>query len=156
VTAFILYRRWKKKRNARPAPEPELPKLPAHVVAMDALELIRKEKVYTKGQIKEYHTSITDALRTYLEEGFDIQAHELTSRQIMEKLKYSGIEEADLRKLRTILFRADMVKFAKDRPDETDNEDAIAQAIEFVKHTQVLILTPEVTSTETETQEPEA
>lgn len=137
VAAFVLYRRWKKKRDAKPAPAPELPKLPAHVVAIDALELIRKEKIYSKGQIKEYHTSITDALRTYLEDAYGIQAHELTSRQIMEKLRYSGVEEAQLRKLRTILFRADMVKFAKDRPDERDNEDAVLHAIAFVEATKM-------------------
>ncbi len=138
AAVIILISRYRKKQKARPDQEPEAPKLPPHVVARQNLERIRTEKIYTSGKVKDYHTSITDTLRTYLEDAYGIHAHELTSGQIMDKLRYSGIGENEMRTLRTILFRADMVKFAKEKPDETDNAEAVNQALQFVEATKVV------------------
>jgi len=135
VVAIVLFVRYRKRKRLRPAALPPEPLKTPHAIALETLRRIQEEKAYKTGDVKDYHTSITDTLRTYLENGFGIHAHELTTRQILDKLRYSGIAEPQLRSLRTILFRADMVKFAKEKPDYTDNEEAVSQAIDFVKAT---------------------
>ncbi len=138
VAAIILFVRYRKRRRLRPAALPPEPEKSPQTIALETLRRIQEEKAYKTGDVKDYHTSITDTLRTYLENAFGVHAHELTTRQILDKLRYSGIPEPQLRALRTILFRADMVKFAKEKPDYTDNEEAVAQAIDFVKATMVM------------------
>lgn len=131
----LLIVRYNEKRKAKPAAPPAEPARPAHEVALEKLSRTKEEKVYKRGKIKEYHTAITDALRDYLEGDYQIAAHELTTRQIISALKYSGIDEKEMIKLRTILFRADMVKFAKETPDEQENTAAVSDAIQFVQNT---------------------
>jgi len=131
----LLILKYNEKRKARPQAPPPPPARPAHEVALEALSKTREEKIYKRGKIKEYHTAITDALRDYLEGDYRIPAHELTTRQIISALKYSGVDEKEMIKLRTILFRADMVKFAKETPDEQENTAAVNDAIQFVQNT---------------------
>lgn len=137
IVALIIFlvMRYRKKEPEAPEPVEERDLRPAHIIAAEALRKIDEEKIYKRGKAKEYHTAITDVLRDYLESAYGIPASELTSRQIMNNLKYSGIEEKEIQKLRTILFRADMVKFAKLSPDERENLQAIEDAQEFVKAT---------------------
>ena len=131
----LLIVRYNERRKAKPAAPPAEPARPAHELALEALTKTREEKIYKRGKVKEYHTAITDALRNYLEGDYQIPAHELTTRQIITALKYSGIDEKEMIKLRTILFRADMVKFAKETPDEQENTIAVNDAILFIEHT---------------------
>ncbi len=137
IVALILFlvRRYRKKEPEAPEPVEERDLRPAHVIATEALLKIDEEKIYKRGKVKDYHTAISDVLRDYLEGAYGIPASELTSRQIMNNLKYSGIEEREIQKLRTILFRADMVKFAKLSPDEQENLQAVADAQKFVAAT---------------------
>lgn len=84
---------------------------------------------------KEYFTQLTDILRDYLAARFGINAMEMTSRQIMQKLA----DQEDVREkrgyVRKILDVADFVKFAKVRPLPADNVEAYDNAVNFVKET---------------------
>ena len=143
---LFLIRRYKKHKDEKPKVIVTEPLRPAHELALEALNTINEEKVYKRGKVKAYHTAITDTLRDYLERAYQIPAHELTSHQIITALKYSGIDDREMLRLRTILFRADMVKFAKENPDEAENISAISDAILFVKNT----IPTETTSEKTE------
>ena len=94
---------------------------------------IEAEASYKKKLVKAYHTDITDTLRELIENIFKVHAHEQTSHQILEALKYVGLDQSEMLRLRKILFRADMVKFAKLVPSEDENKEAVQEAIEFVK-----------------------
>lgn len=131
----LLIIRILERRKVKPKGPPPAPARPAHELALETLFKTRDEKIFKRGKFKEYHTAITDALRDYLEGDYHIPAHELTSRQIITALKYSGVDEKEMIKLRTILFRADMVKFAKETPDEQENTAAVNDAIQFVQNT---------------------
>ena len=50
------------------------PKLPPHQLAMQEIERIKNEKVWQKGEPKEYYTELTDALRTYIKDRFGFNA----------------------------------------------------------------------------------
>ena len=75
------------------------PKLPPHQQAMKEIERIKSEKVWQKGQPKEYYTELTDTLRQYIKERFGFNAMEMTSAEIIDKLLETNDREAlsDLR-----------------------------------------------------------
>lgn len=133
VAGIILFIRWQK---SRPDPAPVVapaPRIPPHEVALQLLEKLLAEKAYASPQVKAFHTEVTDTLRTYLEEVFRIPAHELTSRQITDRLRYSDLPEGQLANLKSLMTLADMVKFAKERPEEDENKKALEDAVTFVK-----------------------
>ena len=149
VIFLIIYfvRKYLENKRKLPPPPPVVPPRPAHEIALESLQHISEEKIFKRGKIKEYHTAITDTLREYLQGRYQISAHELTTRQIMAALRYTGIDEKSKVKLRTILFRADMVKFAKEIPDENENATAVNDAIVFVQST-IAVIDPEPSETD--------
>lgn len=133
---FLIIRK-RKQIPAKPEPTPEVvdTRTPLEI-ALEELKRIQREAIYKRNLVKEYHTEITEALRDFIERQFSIHTHEQTSRQILDGLKFSGLTEKSTARLRTILFRADMVKFAKLVPDPEENKKAVEEAIEFVKENQ--------------------
>lgn len=110
------------------------PKLPPHQVAMQEIERIKQEKVWQKGQPKEYYTELTDTLRTYIKERFGFNALEMTSTEIIEKLLETNDKEA-LADLRTLFQTADLVKFAKHNPLMNENDANLINAVDFINET---------------------
>jgi hypothetical protein len=140
VAVILLVRAQRKRRAEKPIIVKAEPLRPADEIAKEQLEEIQREKIYKKGKVKQYHTEITDVLRDYLERVYDIPAHELTSNEIMNRLRYVGLTDQESRQLRVVMNRADMVKFAKDQPDEQENEDAVKQSLAFVESTAARML----------------
>ena len=110
------------------------PKLPAHQVAMKEIERIKAEKIWQKGQPKEYYTELTDALRTYIKERFGFNALEMTSSEIISKLMEIKDKEA-IADLRALFQTADLVKFAKHNPMMNENDANLINAIDFINET---------------------
>lgn len=110
------------------------PKLPPHQVAMQEIERIKAEKVWQKGQPKEYYTELTDTLRTYIKERFGFNALEMTSSEIIDKLMETNDKEA-LADLRILFQTADLVKFAKHNPMMNENDANLINAIDFINDT---------------------
>ena len=103
------------------------PKLPPHQMAMKEIERIKGEKVWQKGQPKEYYTELTDTLRTYIKERFGFNALEMTSSEIIEKLLEMQDKEA-IADLRSLFETADLVKFAKHNPLMNENDANLSTA----------------------------
>lgn len=103
-------------------------------VALGSLQRLKARKLWEQGMEKEYFTDLTDILRVYLYERFGINAMEMTTRQIMDK-----IYESDLKDKRDyvkqILNVADFVKFAKVRPLPADSIAAYENARKFIEET---------------------
>ena len=110
------------------------PKLPPHQQAMKEIERIKSEKVWQKGQSKEYYTELTDTLRTYIRGRFGFNALEMTSSEIIEKLLDMEDKEA-IADLRTLFQTADLVKFAKHAPLMNENDANLINAIDFINET---------------------
>ncbi len=109
--------------------------LPPHVKALKVLNQLKKEEAWKKENKKEYYSNLTDTVREYLEDRFGIQALEKTTREIINDLKYADISVEDKHFLREILKQADLVKFAKFKPDDDDGYNALNKSLEFVKRT---------------------
>lgn len=137
---FLLYS-IKRKRNNQPIFSlPSKPKEPAHVVALRELDRIKDEKIWQQGKIKLYYSEITDVLRQYIEDRFDIPALENTSEETLAAFKYrrSLMDEKSFENLKRILTQADLVKFAKFEPLPDDNNLALVDSYFFINKTKVV------------------
>jgi len=136
-TGLVIYFMNQHKKNQPVfAPRPKA-KLPPHEIALNALEQLKNEKLWQKGQIKEYYTRLTDILREYIEVRFTIRAIELTTWEILQSFRNSAISKTDKDLLRDILELADLVKFAKALPIPSENEKSMTEAINFVDNTAI-------------------
>lgn len=130
ILAFIIYVIVKRKRNEPIFVKPK-PQEPAHVVALRQLDALKEQKLWQRGLVKEYYTSLTEIVRIYLFGRFGVQAMESTTAEIMQLTKSVAEIDKDLRKsLQELLERADFVKFAKAQTEANENE----ASFEFVEH----------------------
>ena len=116
---------------------PEAPKvvIPAHVVALQKLEQIKSDKLWQTGQIKLFYTQLTDVIREYLADAYDINAMELTTDEIVALVKKNkDLDEIRL-VLKDMLELSDLVKFAKFVPLENENEASVLNAFMIVEKT---------------------
>ncbi len=134
LIVFLIWRFYKKKQ---PEIDEEILEeiIPAHVIALAELEKLLISEQWKSLEKKMYYSDLTDTVRTYLENRFDIHAMEQTTREIITDLKYASISEEDKAYLRKILREADMVKFAKFTPSDDDAFAYLNKSIDFVKRT---------------------
>lgn len=111
------------------------PPLPAHVVALAALETLHGEKLWQSGEYKLYYSELSDILRTYLAGRFEVGAMEMTTDEIAASLREIEIEQKQKMNLLAVLRDADLVKFAKATPEAEENEGAFDKALNFVEST---------------------
>lgn len=115
---------------------PQAPPLPSDTRALNALEELRQQQLWQHGEVKEYHTRLTDILRNYLEETYSIQSTEMTSDQTLEAFRScNAYSDEAAAMLQQILQTADMVKFAKSQPLPYQHDLSMTQAVDFVRAT---------------------
>ena len=118
----------------------EKPAIPPYVLAMKALEEIKKEKLWQSGKTKEYYTQLTDTIRNYLDGELGISAMEQTSFETLQELEKRDQVDAKQRgKLADMFETADYVKFAKAEPLQDENVRNLDIAYDFVKETNDVI-----------------
>ncbi len=108
---------------------------PPHIVALRTLEQIRSEELWQNNQEKLYYTNIIDTLRIYIEKRYGIQTMEMTSKEILDSLSKEKIEPKEYQNLGDLLKLSDLVKFAKYKATQDENENAIPVAVRFVNAT---------------------
>ena len=138
ILAIILLYLYFKKRQ----PEKEIvyieEVIPAHILALKALLELKDKEAWKTSEKKKYYSELTDTVRLYLENRFDIHAMEKTTREIITDLKLANISEDDKYYLRKILREADMVKFAKFNPSDDEAFAYLNKSIDFVERTKTV------------------
>lgn len=134
VGVWFLRKHLKNKKKDTPAaPKPDIP---ADTLALSQLEDLRTQGLWKQGRAKEYHTNLTDILRQYLYNQYDIDAAEMTSDQITEACsEKQDISAEQNDNLRQILQTADLVKFAKAEPQPWEHDRSMSQSVDFVSQT---------------------
>jgi hypothetical protein len=135
IIGFIWYYLWRKRMKKPLFPVLKKPELPPWMAALQSLDEIAAKKLWQIGKTKEYHTLVTDVLRTYIEKQYKIQAMEMISSEILESLDNKGLEKNTIVKARHVLELADLVKFAKENPLPPENEQSLSYTKEFVIET---------------------
>ncbi|NDW17329.1 hypothetical protein D0T53_00175 [Dysgonomonas sp. 216] len=124
--------------------------LPPHVIALQALDKIKAEKIWQQGKEKQFYTDLTDILREYIEKRFGIRAFEKTSDEILQTIKIFEQADSSTESLVQVLKLADLVKFAKYTPLPNENDLSLVNSFLFVNQTKIEPPTPEESNNEEE------
>lgn len=136
VAAYYGYKYYLAHKQETPVIVKEEKKLPAHVIAMGALDALAQKKLWQSGQDKQYQTELTDILRQYIEDRFYVNALEKTTDEILDGLyELAEQQKSSLQNLKQILQLADLVKFAKYKPLADENQLSFMNAKMFVEQT---------------------
>ena len=109
--------------------------IPAHLIALEKLNKLKKEEIWKQGKVKEFQSQLTFILREYLENRYNIRALEQTTGEILQSLYNIDMDNKDIDIIKNILQIADMVKFAKAKPGEDIHKKFLNETIEFVLKT---------------------
>ena len=110
--------------------------VPSDITALRQLNKLEKEKIWQAGNVKEYHSQLSEIIRRYTENRFEFIALEMTTYEIIEELKSTvNINDEELKDFRILLQRADLAKFAKSKPVDSENIESMSIAKRFVSST---------------------
>ncbi len=124
VTKIILRRR-------QAVADPESLKPPHERVLLE-IERLQKKGLLQEQKVKEFYSELSDILRRYLEQGFQMEALERTTYEIALELKEKNFERAAVEKIKGVLQNADLVKFAKFVPPPRLADELVRAVCEVV------------------------
>ncbi len=134
ILLIVLAVRFFRKKN-KPEEKPE-ERIPPHEKALKQLDYLKAEKLWQRGAIKEHYTILSDAVRVYIEERYQIDAMESITSEILYKFrKYAYDDSLLLELLEDLLQLSDLVKFAKEDPSPAENETNLNKAYIFIEKT---------------------
>lgn len=103
---------------------------PAHEIAYKRLRALVKDDLIKAGKIKEFYERISNILRHYIEDRFDLRAPERTTEEFLIELQWADdLTAPDKDNLGEFLRHCDLVKFAKHNP----TNEQIQQTFNLVK-----------------------
>ena len=105
--------------------------------AIKELDEIKQQKLWQQGRSKEYYTLITETLRRYIVDRFDINAMEMTSGEILDIIRKQHEADSVYENLKQILNLSDFVKFAKMNPLPDENDLSMVNAYLFINQTKI-------------------
>jgi hypothetical protein len=113
--ALAAFGIWVWRRRRRPGEEPVFePGLPPREAALAMLDRARALRLIEAGELKRFYSIVSEALRIYIEAIEPSWSADLTTIELASLLLD---RRADVVPALEVLTRADLVKFAKARPD---------------------------------------
>jgi hypothetical protein len=135
VALLTLLGRWLwSKRRPRPEPPPPPPR-PAEEIALEKLLALERSTLLDTGEIKEFHVRLSEAIREYLGNRYRFDSLELSTEELVARLKRATIGKSELALTIDFLGETDLVKFAKALPTLEESRDLLKKSIDFVKRT---------------------
>ena len=133
LIAYILKKYVFTKKEALKIEKPKVI-IPADITALQQLTKLDEAQLWQAGNVKKYHSEISEIIRRYTENRFNFIALELATEEIISELK-SKVNNEQLASITILLKRADLAKFAKSKPEETENKESMQLAKHFVAQT---------------------
>ena len=134
VGGFFLIRHLKKKKKPKSL-QKKKSELPAHIIALRDLDKLWQKKLCQSGHTKQHYSELTDIVRTYIDNRWNIMAMEMVSSEIVIALEPLGLPMELVKKLEHTLSLADMVKFAKENPLPNEDNMCYHNIVDFVQAT---------------------
>jgi LPXTG-motif cell wall-anchored protein len=132
LLALAAWWLWKRRRRQPVAPHSE-PAIPPHEKAWAAL----RQALELLDQPRPFCILVSDTVRVYLEERFDLRAPERTTEEFLEELQSSPLlTHEHKRTLGEFLIRCDLVKFARHEPGRDGLQAIYDAAARLVEETQ--------------------
>ncbi|RNC80088.1 MAG: hypothetical protein ED557_13250 [Balneola sp.] len=135
IAAIAAYYTFFKKKEE--IEEPEVIELVPFFSPLDGLEkeLARLKQEYDLAATKDYkyfYSTLSDSIRQYFEDLYNIPALESTSRELFRYMDAFGVDHEMIKSTRQVLNRSDMVKFAKFTPTLDDAWSCYQYAVDFL------------------------
>ncbi len=130
--AWVFYKKWK---NRSVVPVIQKVVQPPHIVAERLLQELNAKQLWQQGKIKEFYSELSYILRGYLEGQFTMPALETTTDELIDILKKRQFDEKIVAKTRNLLVTADLVKFAKGKPETEIHDPLWLDAVDIVEVT---------------------
>lgn len=134
AVGYLLYRYYRKKKLGKEILVPQVI-IPPHEIALSELKELEAKKLWQNGNVKDYHSEITEIIRRYFEGRFNFRALEQTSAEILACLSYLDEGKAIVKISEDFFNNADLVKFAKFQPMPNVNDEMMKQAYRIVNDT---------------------
>jgi hypothetical protein len=116
LIGYFLYR-WGKSRDAEETHEPEVftptPFVNPIAQLSKGLTEVSESDALNSDDFKSFYSELGDVIRTYFEDAYNIDALEMTTRELMRELNTKAVDDELIQHANAILRQADMVKFAR-------------------------------------------
>lgn len=131
LAAWLGLRRLRARERVVPGPPP----IPAHEVALTALDELERGELLAAGQVQRYYLELTEIAKGYLEGRFGVEALDRTTEEIRRALLTDGKRLAPLSPDAVVEFlqRCDLVKFARFTPPDDESTEALETVREMVQ-----------------------
>lgn len=126
---------WKLYKKNGPAIFTVRKPIPPYELALQRLAELKDRKLLEQGQTKTYYTDLIDIMRNYLDGRFGINAMEMTSTQIMRKLRENKETHLSAAQMEQVLQLADIVKFAAANPTAEEGLRTFNTVAQFLEST---------------------
>ena len=104
-------------------------------VAVDRLVKLKQRRLLEQGQAKAFYTDLIDILRGYLQGRFGINAMEMTSKQILQRIRHTPEIHLSASQMEQVLQLADFVKFAAAVPEADQGMRTYNSVQQFIEST---------------------
>ncbi|HXS37619.1 MAG TPA: hypothetical protein VN721_13025 [Flavipsychrobacter sp.] len=134
-------------------PIPQTTNVPNETLEEKILRILAEldaQQLWQNKKVKEYYVQLTDIIRYYIEQRFKTPALELTTNQILQTADTNKEMQPHKALLASILYTADLAKFAKAQPFPHEHIAAMENARQFVEATRPVIVAPETNTTQTQ------
>ena len=132
---FLIYHMIKKYKKGESLITKRKIRVPPHVTALNKLQNLKKQKLWQKGELKEYYSKLSLILREYIEHRFNFPALELPTSDIIKNLKY--LDSEILSRLEFVLQKADNIKYAKGLSLDEENKKSMKKSQKFIQLTKI-------------------
>jgi hypothetical protein len=129
----IYFIRNRKVAGPVTAPPPPVETLQEQALRM--LAALERKQLWQGSKVKEYYVELTDILRGYIEARFNTPAMELTTDELLASARMHRELRLHVEPLSTILYTADLAKFAKAQPLPHEHTSAMELAVQFINAT---------------------
>lgn len=136
LLCIVTYYLWTRLKEDKPviAHVKLIKKVPPHQKALNDIESLKAERMSVSEDQKTYYTKLTEVLRKYIKDRFGFNAMEMTSSEIIERLKQEG-DRKMIDELKELFMTADLVKFAKYSTLINENDANLVNAVDFINTT---------------------
>ena len=136
IAGFVLLRRLRRRPVREVVPVvPQAPARPAWEIAIEELDRIAAERLVDRGELRRQYEEVTEALRRYLENRWGVPALESTTEDVRRLLAHAPVPGSFAGRVTALLGEADLVKFAKGRPEPHAARACETRARELVVET---------------------
>lgn len=132
LISLLIYYFWRKRKQKNESNQEPLIHLLPHEKALNHFEKLKENKLWQSPNQKQYYTELTDIVRTYLEEQFQIDCFEKTTSEIISQVKKVKALSTSRQTLRNLLEISDLVKFAKNAPSESERLESLENSKDMV------------------------